>query len=120
MAEPDSPLLSKASSSMSYASMLLNHYGSAAIDDSEFTDEDWSYSDGKMGPFVCFSERVNDKIDLVRRCAMIIKLVGKPNSTNALKFMSDSLNKKWKLQGPWQLIDLPNDYFVVNSTSMKI
>lgn len=27
--------------------------------------------------------------------------------------MSDSLKRKWKLQGPWQLIYLPNDYFVV-------
>lgn len=41
---------------------------------------------------------------------MIVKLMGKPNSTDAWKFMVDSLKRKWKLQGPWQF---PNDYFIV-------
>lgn len=27
--------------------------------------------------------------------------------------MLDSLKRKWKFQGPWQLIDLPNDYVIV-------
>lgn len=70
-------------------------------------------SDGKLGPNICFSYRVNDTLDLEWRCAVIVKLMGKPNSTNAWKFMLDSLKRKWKLQGPWQLIDLPNDYFIV-------
>ncbi|KAK9951004.1 hypothetical protein M0R45_006466 [Rubus argutus] len=114
--ESDSPSLYTGSSSKSYASMLLNplsHYGNAATDDFDSTEDDCSYSTGKIGHKVRFSERVYDKINLEWRCAVIIKLVGKPNSTNAFKFMSDSLRRKWKLQGPWQLIDMPNDYFVV-------
>lgn len=93
----ESPLLSNLSTPMSYASMLLNplsHYGSASTDDSEFTEEDCFYSTGKMGPKLCFSDRVKDKIDLEWRCAIIIKLIGKTNTTNELKFMSDSLNRK--------------------------
>lgn len=65
--EPDSPSLSKESGSMSYVSMLLNplsHYGNVAIDDSYFTENDCSYSTGKMGPKVRFSKRVNDNINL--------------------------------------------------------
>lgn len=99
------------SSSKSYASTLLNplsHYGNAIIDESEFTEDDCSYTIGKIGPKVRFSGRVHDKINLEWYCVVIIKLVGKPYSTNAIKFMSDSLKRKWKLQGPWQLIDLPN------------
>lgn len=114
--ETESPLLNSNASSTSYASMLLNpmsNYGKAAIDDIEFSDEDCTYSDGDSVPSVLFSERLKDKLNLDWRCAVIIKLVGKPNSSNALKFMADSLKRKWKLQGPWQLIDLPNDYFVV-------
>lgn len=114
--ESDSPPLTTVSSSMSYASILLNplsNYGTAAIDDVEFSEDDCVYATAKSGPSISFSERVKDKINWDWRCAVIIKLVGKPNTTNALKFMSDSLRRKWKLQGPWQLIDLPNDYFVV-------
>lgn len=44
---------------------------------------------------------------------MIIKLMGKPNSTNAFNFLLGSLKRKWKTQGPWQLIDLPNEYYIV-------
>lgn len=114
--EPASPILNSVSPSMSYASMLLNpmsNYGSAATDDFDTTDEDCTYDIGNEVPSVCFSSRLKDKLNLKWRCAVIIKLVGKPNSSNALKFMSDSLKRKWKLQGPWQLIDLPNGYFVV-------
>lgn len=100
----------------SYASMVLNplnHYSGPAIEEIEFADEDCVYSKGKLGTNVCFSERVYNKLDLGWRCAVIIKLMGKPNSNNAIKFMADSLRRKWNLQGPWQIIDLPNDYFVV-------
>lgn len=44
---------------------------------------------------------------------MIVKLIGKPNFENAYKFMFNSLNRKWVTKGPWQLVDLPNGFFVV-------
>lgn len=96
-AEPNSPCLGNASKPLSYALMLLNplnHYGSTAIDDADFNDEDCSYLNGQLAPSVDFSSHLLDKLDLDWRCALIIKLVGKPNSTNALKFMSDSLKRK--------------------------
>lgn len=115
--ERGSPKLSGAPNNQtSYASMLLNplnHHPGPAIEEIEFADEDCIYYKGKLGTNVCFSERVYDKLDLKWRCAVIIKLMGKPNSNNAIKFMADSLRRKWNLQGPWQIIDLPNDYFVV-------
>ncbi|KAK9912767.1 hypothetical protein M0R45_036611 [Rubus argutus] len=76
--EPDSPCLGTASKSLSYASMLLNplnHYGSAAIDDADFNDEDCSYLNGQSAHGVDFSTRLLDKLDLDWRCAVIIKLV---------------------------------------------
>ena len=100
----------------SYASRLMSPLGltsCATVDEFVMTDEDVQIRGGTLGPNVCFSQRVKDKLELEWRCAVIVKLIGKPNSTNAWKFMVDSLKRKWKLQGPWQLIDLPNDYFIV-------
>lgn len=114
--EPDCPIICGANGNQSYASMLLNplhQYRNAPIENFEFADEDCVHSMGKTGPNTCFSQRLHDKLDLEWRCAVIIKLMGKPNSSNALKFMADSLRRKWNPQGPWQIIDLPNDYFVV-------
>lgn len=114
--EPDCPIICGANGNQSYASMLLNplhHYRNAPIENFEFADEDCVHSMGNTGPNTCFSQRLHDKLDLEWRCAVIIKLMGKPNSSNALKFMADSLRRKWNPQGPWQIIDLPNDYFVV-------
>ncbi|KAK9905280.1 hypothetical protein M0R45_000332 [Rubus argutus] len=76
--EPDSPCLGTASKPLSYASMLLNplnHYGSAAIDDADFNDEDCSYLNGQSAHGVDFSAHLLDKLDLDWRCAVIIKLV---------------------------------------------
>lgn len=42
-----------------------------------------------------------------------MKLMGKPNSINDFKCMLEGLKRKWKLKCGWQLIDIPNDYFIV-------
>ncbi|XP_062020661.1 uncharacterized protein LOC133737045 [Rosa rugosa] len=39
--------------------------------------------------------------------------MGKPNSTNTFEFMLKGLRRKWELKGGWQLIDFPNDFFIV-------
>ncbi|KAK9938790.1 hypothetical protein M0R45_015510 [Rubus argutus] len=100
----------------SYATQLLNplsQYGKVAVEDFEMTDEDYQIKPGSVAPNCCFSQRVKDKLELEWRCAVIIKLMGKPNSSNTFTFMFNSLKRKWKPQGPWQLIDLPIDFYIV-------
>ncbi|XP_040375441.1 uncharacterized protein LOC112202328 isoform X4 [Rosa chinensis] len=100
----------------SYASLLKNpvdRFHQTMVEDFEMTDEDYSYSAGKHGLNVSFSQKVHNKLDYDCRSAVIVKLMGKPNSTNALDFMLRGLRRKWQLKGGWHLIDLPNDYFIV-------
>lgn len=96
--------------SMSYASTLVNPPLSETF---EFSDNDCSYSVGRHGQNVSFSEKVHCKLDFEWRCAVVVKLMGKPNSTNTFDFMLRGLRRKWQVKGGWKLIDLPNDYFIV-------
>jgi hypothetical protein len=75
--------------------------------------ENFTISKGKCGPKIYFSKRVEGKLDFDGQCVVIIKLIGKPNTANAFKFMFDGLKRKWNLKGPWQLIDSPNDFYIV-------
>ena len=100
----------------SYASMLKNpsdRFSQSMMDDFEMLAEDCVYSPGKHGTNVCFSEKVHNKLDLDWRFAVVVKLMGKPNSTNSFDFMLRGLRRKWQVKGGWRLIDLPNDYFIV-------
>ncbi|KAL6137614.1 hypothetical protein ACLB2K_062904 [Fragaria x ananassa] len=102
--------------SLSYASMLktsVDHLQSTMPEDSIFSDDDCSYSQGKHGLNVCFSEKVHNNLDFGWRCSVIIKLMGKPNSSNTFDFILKGLRRKWQTKSGWKLIDLPNDYFVV-------
>lgn len=103
----------------SYASTLLKPLGTRIlnseimIDDFALDEEDVQISTCDHGPNIDFSQKVEDKLDCEWNCAVIVKLMGKPNSENAFKFMLDSLNRKWTTKGPWQLIDIPNGFFIV-------
>ncbi|KAL6218937.1 hypothetical protein ACLB2K_012144 [Fragaria x ananassa] len=79
----------------------------------EFTEDDCVYSPGKHGHNVSFSFEVHNKLDFDWRCAVIVKLMGRPNSTNSFDFMLRGLRRKWQVKGRWQLIDLPNDFFII-------
>ena len=108
--------LSRAAGELSYASMLQNttdRFSKAMVDDFEICDEDCFYSPGKHGLNVSFSEKVHNKLDLDWRYAVVVKLMGKPNSTNTFDFMLRGLRRKWQVKGGWKLIDLPNDFFIV-------
>lgn len=83
------------------------------LEDLEMTDEDCAFTAGKHGLNVSFSKKVHNKLDYDWRCAVVVKLIGKPNSVNAFDFMLGGLRRKWKLKGGWGLIDLPNDYYIV-------
>lgn len=92
-----SPDLSNIVLPRSYASSLLNPLNQfQQTMTKEFTlgDEDFTVSKGTCGPKICFSQRVEDKLDFDWQCAMIIKLMGKPNTANAFKFMFDGLKRK--------------------------
>ncbi|XP_024190474.1 uncharacterized protein LOC112194471 [Rosa chinensis] len=82
-------------------------------EDFKFTNEDCIYTQGKHGQNVSFSEKVHNKLDFDWRCAVVVKLMGKPNSTNTFDFMLKGLRRKWQVKGGWHLIDLPNDFFIV-------
>lgn len=114
--ESADPLPGPPLGSNSYASRLLNplsHYGTAAVEDFEITEDDYSINPGTIAQNICFSQRVKNKLDIEWRCAVIVKLMGKPNAINAYTFMHSGLKRKWNPQGPWQLIDLPNDFYIV-------
>lgn len=104
---------------ISYAATLLQPIGArdfnseAMLGDFVLEDEDFQVSDGSRGPSFCFSSKVEEKLNSEWNCAVIVKLMGKPNVENAYKFMFDALNRKWVTKGPWQLIDLPNGFFAV-------
>nr|XP_011459910.1 PREDICTED: uncharacterized protein LOC105350161 [Fragaria vesca subsp. vesca] len=100
----------------SYASMLknpVNRFAATMSEDFEFSESDCTYSRGKHGLNVSFSEKVHNKLDFGWRCSVIIKLMGKPNSTNTFDFILKGLRRKWQTKGGWHLVDLPNDYFIV-------
>lgn len=46
-------------------------------------DDDYSISDGKHGTNISFSQKVHNNLEFDWRCAVNVKLMGKPNSTNA-------------------------------------
>ncbi|XP_024195606.1 uncharacterized protein LOC112198713 [Rosa chinensis] len=101
---------------MTYASTLKNpvdRYRKTMTEEFDFNDEDCTYSQGKHGQNVSFSEKVHNKLDFDWRCAVVVKLMGKPNSTNTFDFMLRGLRRKWQVKGGWQLIDLPNDFYIV-------
>ncbi|XP_062028432.1 uncharacterized protein LOC133744316 [Rosa rugosa] len=101
---------------LSYASMLKNpidRYHTTMTEDFELTDADCTYTQGKHGQNVSFSQKVHNKLDFDWRCAVVVKLMGKPNSTNTFDFMLKGLRRKWQTKGRWHLIDLPNDFFIV-------
>ncbi|KAL6125130.1 hypothetical protein ACLB2K_073190 [Fragaria x ananassa] len=101
---------------MSYASSLKNsteRFSQTMSEEFDFTNADCTYSMGKHGQNVSFSEKVHNKLDFEWRCVVVVKLMGKPNSTNSFDFMLKGLRRKWQTRGGWQLIDLPNDFFIV-------
>ena len=69
--------------------------------------------EGVMGPKFQFSNKVDEKLNFEWNTAVIVKLMGRPNTANAQQFMFDSLNRKWVTKGPWQLVDLPNGFFAL-------
>lgn len=81
----------------SYASTLLNpvrSLHSPPVENFSISDEDYTITEGKHGPNLRFSEHVDAKFDLEWSCSVIVKLMGRPNSENAYKFMWDGLNRK--------------------------
>lgn len=103
-------------SAPSYASFLQNPItgsGSSMLEDFEISDADCSYTQGKHGLNVSFSEKVHTKLDFGLRCSVVVKLMGKPNSSNTFDFILKGLRRKWQTKSGWRLIDLPNDYFLV-------
>lgn len=87
---------------MSYASTLKNsvdRFRQTMTEEFDFTEDDYSYKNGKHGADIFFSEKVHSKLDYDWRCAVIVKLIGKPNATNAFNFMLGGLRRKWKLKG---------------------
>lgn len=104
---------------VSYAATLIQPLGARSLNsevmlgDFVLEDADVQVSEGPGGPDIRFSQKVEAKLNFEWNCAVIVKLMGKPNSENAYKFMFDGLNRKWVTKGPWQLVDLPNGFFAV-------
>lgn len=84
---------SPTSSPASYASTLLQPLGAqnlnsvAMLGDFVLEDDDFHIYSGTRGRNIDFSHKVEDKLNLEWGCAAIIKLMGRPHSDNAFKFM---------------------------------
>lgn len=110
---------SSAPKPFSYAATLIQPLGARNFNSEVMTcdfsieDDDFQVSKGVKGPKFQFSNKVEEKLNLEWNSAVIVKLMGRPNTANAYKFMFDSLNRKWVTKGPWQLVDLPNGFFAV-------
>lgn len=52
-------------------------------------------------------------VNLDWNCAAIVRLMGKLNTENAYKFIDGAFKRKWKIKQPWQLIDIPNGFFII-------
>lgn len=104
---------------VSYAATLIQPLGARSLNsevmlgDFVLEDDDVQVSECPRGPDIRFSQKVEAKLNFEWNCTVIVKLMGKPNSENAYKFMFEGLNRKWVTKGPWQLVDLPNGFFAV-------
>lgn len=104
---------------VSYAATLIQPLGPRSLNSEVMLvnfvleDDDVQVSECPRGPDIRFSQKVEAKLNFEWNCAVIVKLMGKPNSENAYKFMFEGLNRKWVTKGPWQLMDLPNGFFAV-------
>lgn len=87
--ETPSPNSRTVTSGLSYASTLMgpaNQSHHAATKDLVLEAEDCQFSQGKRGPKISFSQKVHDKLNFNWKSAVIVKLMGKPYSTNAFQF----------------------------------
>lgn len=115
--DPEKPLSNPKPAS--YAATLLQPFGAQdfnseiMLGDFVLEEEDFQVSEDSRGPSFCFSSKVEEKLYSKWNCVVIVKLMGKPNIDNAYTFMFDALNRKWMTKGPWQLVDLPNGFFVM-------
>ncbi|KAI5352205.1 hypothetical protein L3X38_005096 [Prunus dulcis] len=105
----------------SFRDRLMNHVNltkntgiavdSLEVDYVDLTDEDdVKISCGTRGPSIQFSDRAMTRFCQPWKNALIIKLLGRSHTYNYLR---DRLQQKWNLKGQWKLVDLVNDYFVV-------
>ncbi|BFG20178.1 hypothetical protein CerSpe_064520 [Prunus speciosa] len=84
---------------------------SLEVDYIDLTDEDDVVtSRGTRGPSIQFLDRAMTRFCQPWKNALIIKLLGRSHTYNYLR---DRLQQKWNLKGQWKLVDLVNDYFVV-------
>ncbi|KAK5771206.1 hypothetical protein PVK06_047391 [Gossypium arboreum] len=81
-----------------------------------FVEEDFPFIDGNITeviegvPLITFSDRVQKYIEHKMAKTIIVKLLGKKISFNALL---NKVSHLWNLKSPIQLMDLENDFFLV-------
>ncbi|PPR94509.1 hypothetical protein GOBAR_AA26165 [Gossypium barbadense] len=81
-----------------------------------FVEEDFPFIDGNITeviegvPLITFSDRVQKYIEHKMAKTIIVKLLGKKISFNALL---NKVSNLWNLKSPIQLMDLENDFFLV-------
>ncbi|KAK9906138.1 hypothetical protein M0R45_002844 [Rubus argutus] len=84
------------------------------LDDiSRITASDCKTQELARGPSIQFSEKVEEDLCKPWRNTIVLKPLGRPM---AYSFLLDRLIPRWKVKGPWYLIDIPNDFFLVRFT----
>nr|XP_011457337.1 PREDICTED: uncharacterized protein LOC105349398 [Fragaria vesca subsp. vesca] len=64
----------------------------------------------ERGPSIQFSEKVEEDLCKPWHNTIVLKPLGRTMSYN---FLHQRLTSRWNLEGPWFLIDIPNDFFLV-------
>lgn len=58
---------------------LMNRFWQTMVEKFVMTGDDYSISDGKHGTNISFSQKVHKNLEFDWRCAVNVKLMGKPN-----------------------------------------
>lgn len=86
----------------------------SGLDDiSRITASDCKIQELVRGPSIQFSEKVEEDMCKPWGNTIVLKPLGRPM---AYSFLLDRLIPRWKVKGPWYLIDIPNDFFLVRFT----
>lgn len=107
----------------SYRDSLCGWQGTTRMD-TDVTDDDSKASDDDLsddeveGPLFSMGITMQDKIIARKpwRTSLIIKLIGRKIG---YQFLLRRLQSMWRIQSPFALIDLPNDFFIIRFTSKE-
>ena len=103
-------------SPLSFRDMLMDIHQQAGIvsscqkEDWELEDEDVTFREEEIMPYIAFSNRVHDRLAEPWANSVVVKILGHNLGYRAL---CSRLHKIWSSTSGFDIIDLANDYFLI-------